>query len=525
MAKLKTSVLFKQYNQQQNLLLPPSLEELIGPTHLVRVVNEVVERMDISGLLQLYKGGGTTAFHPRMLLKVLLYGYCMKIYTGRKIAAALGQDIHFMWLSGMSRPDFRTINLFRSSKAKEVIEVLFKELLEFLLEHGYIKMENYFCDGSTFRADANQHKMVWKKNAERYKGKTEQKCRELFRQIEELNATEDRQYGNADLEQEGGSSTITAEAIQEQVEVLNEKLEAATSKRSRRKAVTLQRKLQDAHSKLNKYEAQIHKAGKRSGYNKTDADASAMMMKNKVEVLPAYNVLAGSEDQFITGVSVHQNTNDGICMSDHLEEVSRQHPFKPDQIIADSIFGTEENYELLEQQQIENYLKFPTYHTEQKSSVRKNRFHRDNFPYDPLTDSYECPNGLRLTYRRTYQKAHKRTGYKSTIKLYECVDCSGCPFYQQCTRSTSGENKTIQVNEKLENYKQKARENLGTEKGNRLKKQRSIEIESCFGDIKHNMGFRRFHLRGLKKVKTEITLVAMAHNIRKIYLKELKKVA
>jgi transposase len=525
MAKIKTSVLFKQYNQQQSLLLPPSLEELIGPTHLVRVVNEVVESMDLTDLINLYEGGGTTAYHPRMLLKVLLYGYSMKIYTGRKLAQALKQDIHFMWLAGMSRPDFRTLNNFRSSKAKEVIEVLFKELLEFLLEHSYIKMENYFCDGSTFRADANQHKMVWKKNAERYKGKTEQKCRELFRQIEVLSTQEDQQYGKGDLEEQGEATTITPAAIKERVEVLNEKLKTVTSKRTRQKATTLQRKLSDARSKLNKYDAQISKAGTRSGYNKTDADASAMMMKNKVEVLPAYNVLAGSEDQFITGVSVHQNTNDGICFQDHLNEVTTHQPFTPDRIIADSIFGTEQNYELLELKQIENYLKFPYYHTEQKSSYRKNRFNKDNFPYDPLTDSYECPNGLQLTYRRTSQKAHKRTGYQSTIKLYECTDCSGCPFYQQCCKSTKGENKTIQVNEKLEDYKQQARENLGTEKGIKLKKQRSIEIESCFGDIKHNMGFRRFHLRGLKKVKTEITLVVMAHNLRKAYLKGLKKVA
>src|SRR6266540_724754 len=195
MAKVKTSVVFKQYNQQQALLLPPSLTELIGEKHLVRVVNQVVEAMDITGLINLYEGGGTSAYHPRMLLKVLLYAYSVKIYTGRKIAQALGQDIHFMWLSGMSRPDFRTINYFRSSKAKEVIEILFKELLEFLLEHSYIKMENYFCDGSTFRADANQYKMVWKKNAERYKGSTEEKCRQLFKQIDELNSQEESQYG------------------------------------------------------------------------------------------------------------------------------------------------------------------------------------------------------------------------------------------------------------------------------------------------------------------------------------------
>lgn len=525
MAKVKTSVIFKQYHQQQSLLLPPSLTELIGEKHLVRVVNEVVESMDISDLINLYEGGGTSAYHPRMLLKVLLYAYSVKIYTGRKIAQALCQDIHFMWLSGMSRPDFRTINNFRSSKAKEVIEVLFKELLEFLLEHSYIKMENYFCDGSTFRADANQHKMVWKKNAERYKAGTEEKCRRLFKQIEELNIQEDSQYGNSNLEEHGGSGTITKEVIQEQVSRLNEKLKTATDKKIRRKADTLKKQLKEAAGKIDKYDAQISQAGGRSGYNKTDEDASAMRMKNKVEILPAYNVLAGSEQQFITGVSVHQNTNDGVCFKDHMEQAAGQQPFAPDRVIADSIFGTEQNYELLEGREIENYLKFPAYHAEQTKRYKNNPFCKDNFPYDPLTDSYECPNGLRLVFKGKHQQTNKRTGYRSLIKEYECTDCTGCPFYQQCCKSTRGEKRTIQVNEKLEDYKQQARQNLGTEKGIRLKKQRSIEIESCFGDIKHNMGFRRFHLRGLKKVKTEITLVAMAHNLRKVYRKGLEKAA
>src|SRR5882672_7480935 len=120
MAKIKTSVLFKSYNQQQSFLLPPSLDELIDGTHLVRVVNEVVESMDIGMLINQYAGGGTTAYHPRMLLKVLLYAYSMKIYTGRRIARALKQDIHFMWLAAMNQPDFRTINCFRSGKAKQI---------------------------------------------------------------------------------------------------------------------------------------------------------------------------------------------------------------------------------------------------------------------------------------------------------------------------------------------------------------------------------------------------------------------
>lgn len=111
-----------------------------------------------------------------------------------------------------------------------------------------------------------------------------------------------------------------------------------------------------------------------------------MMMKNKVEILPAYNVLAGSEDQFITNVSVHQNTNDGVCFKDHMAQALVQQPFAPDKVIADSIFGTEQNYELLEAREIESYLKFPTYHAEQTKKYKNNLFLKDNFSYNPLRD-------------------------------------------------------------------------------------------------------------------------------------------
>lgn len=521
MSKIKKSVVFKEYDPGQLLLLPPSLEELIPQAHLVRVVNQVVERMDISELVNLYEGGGTSAYHPRMLLKVLLYAYCMKIYTGRKIARALAQDIHFFWLSGMSRPDFRTINRFRSGKAKESIQVLFSSMLVFLMEHHYIKMENYFCDGSTFSADANKHKMVWKKNAQRYKASAEQKCRELLKEIDALNAVEDAAYGNKDLE-EYGTEPISQQMIAEQIDQLNEKVKGITGKKEKRKAQSLGKKLARTADRARQYDDQIQTAGTRSGYNVTDPDASAMMMKNKVEVLPAYNVLAGCEDQFITGISLHQNTNDGTCFKEHLTQIAAQQPAAAENIIADSIFGTEENYELLENKGINSYLKFPWFHGEQKKKYQNDPFLKDNFRYDPPSDTYICPNHQTLSLQRSYKQTHKRTGYQSKIKEYECSSCAGCPFYERCCKSEQGANRIIKVNQKLDNYKQQARVNLNSQKGFQLRKRRSIEIETCFGDIKWNMGFRRFHLRGLKKVTAEFTLVAMAHNVKKLHLKQQK---
>lgn len=519
MAKVKSSQVFKQNYQQQAFLLPPDLGEMIAAGHLVRVVNQLVDSMDLTGLLNLYQGGGTSAYHPRMMLKVLLYAYSVKIYTGRKIAAALRNNIEFLWISGRSNPDFRTINNFRSSKAKEVIEVLFQEMLKFLATQQYIKLENYFCDGSTFRANANQHKMVWKKNSARYLKGVEENCQELFKQIEELNASEDKQYGARDLEENGTGTPISKEAINEQITTLNDKLNTTVDGKEKRKAAGLKKKLEEESAKITSYEKQIKTSGNRSGYNKTDTDASAMRMKNKVEVLPAYNVLAGCEDQFITGVTVHQNPNDGTCLEDHLRQVIQVQPQQPKTIIADAGFGTEQNYEMLEKKDMESFVKFPSFGAEQKKSYKDDIFHKDHFSYDSLTDTYQCPDNRKLVLKRSFKSEVKRDGYQADLKEYTCESCHGCPFQKQCCNSDNEKDRSITVSRKLEKYKQEARQKLNSEEGIRLRKQRSVEIESCFGDIKHNMEFRRFHLRGLRKVKTEISLVAMAHNMRKVCLK------
>lgn len=254
MGKITTKAVFKQYQPSQVLLLPPSLEELIPQNHLARVVNAVIERMDITAIINKYEGGGTSAYHPRMLLKVLLYGYCMKIYTGRRLAKALREDVNFMWLAAYNRPDFRTINLFRSGLLKDTIEDIFKSMLVFLMEQGYIKFENYFCDGSTFGANANRHKMVWKKNAVRYKEATEQKCKELFRQIEEFNAAEESSYCNRDLEEVGSSAL--EEQIAGQVEKLDNIINSDQAKSVKRKAKTIKKKLQEHKAAIDKYDRQ-----------------------------------------------------------------------------------------------------------------------------------------------------------------------------------------------------------------------------------------------------------------------------
>ncbi len=187
----KTNIpVFKPYIQHQAQLLPQSYDELIEPGHLVRVVNDTIEKLDLSALVKQYKGGGTSSYHPKMLLKVLVYAYCKKIYTSRKIAAALRENIHFMWLSGGQYPDFRTINDFRGKRMKAVTETIFAEILAYLVEAGFVKLEAYFADGTKIEADANKHKVVWAKRKEKYQQRVREQIDELLKEIEQENAAE-----------------------------------------------------------------------------------------------------------------------------------------------------------------------------------------------------------------------------------------------------------------------------------------------------------------------------------------------
>ena len=136
----RRKVVFKEYAPNQGMLLPPSLEELIGKTHAVRVVNSVIDKIDIGPLVDTFKGGGTSSYHPAMLLKILVYAYLNNVYSSRRIEAAVKENIHFMWLAGMKRPDHNTINRFRGQRLKKHIKEVFTQVVLLLMEAGHVDL-------------------------------------------------------------------------------------------------------------------------------------------------------------------------------------------------------------------------------------------------------------------------------------------------------------------------------------------------------------------------------------------------
>ena len=192
------------------MLIPLNLEELVGSEHLVRHFDEVINRIDTRALEEQYLGGGTSAYHPVMLLKVTLYAYSQKIYSSRQIAKALRENIHFMWLSRMNQPDFRTVNRFRSVVLRETIEDLFVQLVEELEAMGLIDLREYFADGTKLEANANKYSFVWKKSTEKYRAKLQEKVRAILDEVEVVQGWEDELYGDRDLQEVEGARELSS---------------------------------------------------------------------------------------------------------------------------------------------------------------------------------------------------------------------------------------------------------------------------------------------------------------------------
>jgi transposase len=507
--KKRSEPVFKPYTQYQTMILPPSLEELIPENHMVRVVNKTIEGLNIEPLIATYKGGGSSSYHPSMMVKVLVYAYLSKVYSSRLIAKALREDVNYMWISGMQRPDFRTINLFRSGHLKGVIDQVFGSMIEFCIENKYIKLENYFVDGTKMEANARKTSYVWSKNTKRYKEATQKKIKELLRHIEEVNSQENIEYGETDLEELGNGSTITSEKLKEQIEKLNTIIGPSKPKKQALKELETKQL-----PKLECYEEQERLLGDRKSYSKTDADATFFRMKNE-QLLPAYNVMIGTENQFILNYSIHQKASESDQFISHFTKLPRELGLLPDTVIGDSAYGSEENYAFLEEYGVGNYLKYNTYHKEKTKKYRENRYHKDKFQYDEITDAYRCPEGREVIFKRI-GKQTTDNGYQQEIRNYECTDCRGCALAIQCKKGLG--NRTISVNPRLERYRAQARANLASDYGIALRRKRGVDVESAFGDIKMNQGYRRFRLRGKEKVNVEFGILSMAHNVKKIAL-------
>lgn len=497
-------VAFKVFDQNQMMLLPPSLDELVPENHPVRVVNEIIERIDTSGIERGYKGGGTSSYHPKTLLKVLIYSYLRNIYSSRKMEQALKESVHFMWLAGNAQPDHNTLADFRSKRLKGELGEIFKQVVTLLVEAGVISLRDVILDGTKIEANANRYTFVWAKAVERNKQRIREQLREVWEYVERASAEEEQEPNETEFE------AVDPAAVQRAVEAIDEALvKAEPDERKRERIRRLKRELP---AKAAKVAAQEQKLNGRNSYSKTDEDATFMRSKDDHlgtgQLKPSYNVQISTENHFVTGYLMTQSAGDSTALPAHVEKLIETHGTTPESVTADAGYGSEENYAYLEERNISPFVKFPGFDARKP----KRKFAADNFKYDEKTDTYLCPEGHLLAYAEDNINTTKN-GRKQQVRVYRTAACAQCPMLSECSRSTRG--RSIERNEEVLRHRQKAREMLTSEKGVERRSQR-YEVEATIGNIKENKKFRRFLLRGMEKVSVEFGLVAIAHNINRL---------
>lgn len=527
MAKIeqKREIRYKPYDQSLTIDLPVVLEELVKENTLVQIINEVVESIDRSQLDVYYSGLGCPAYYPKLLIKVWIYGYCSQVYTSRPLAQKLREDLGFMWLAGGQQPCFKTLSDFRSNRMQGLVDRIFEQVLKYLVDQEYVNLDDLYIDGSKWEASGNRHKVVWRKNTERYKGRVESRIRDLLEQIRELQSQEDKQYGKKDLATHQCESEVQivlkSSELRQHIKQLNDLISEKQDRVSKTMG-RLNKKLDKEREKLEKYEKQQELLQGRNSYSKTDVDATFMRLKDDL-LRPAYNTQISTSNQYIVNATIHQNASDSVTLAGHMEALEKgveglvKANWQPDMTL-DAGYGSEENYALMESKNITAYLKYPSWYQEKTGELAKKKYRRENWTYDAVEDYYLCPAGKKLHFVE-HKQVQTINGYERHLKIYECESCAGCPFFKDCRgeKAHAQSNRRVQVSEKLETYKEQARTLLASEQGKAKRKQRSVDVETPFGDMKYNRGHKRFYLRSIEKVQVEFSLLAMAHNFRKIH--------
>lgn len=312
---------------------------------------------------------------------------------------------------------------------------------------------------------------------------------------------------------------ISKEFIEKTIAAINANLqqtEENAGKEERKELGKIRTKIKNIEKKmlpkLESYQESLDLMGTRNSYSKTDVDATFMRMKDD-SLKPGYNVQIYSENQFVTNYAIFQNPGDPTTLKGTNEKFNKKYDKFPSGLVGDSAYGSFENYKYLEDLNINNYLKFNSFHIENTKKYLTDISKQDNLYYNVSGDYFICPIGQKMQ-RVGEDVSVSSTGYQSQVVIYEAQNCTNCPLRGACYKAEAPRRR-IEVNHELRRHKSIARENLNSEQGQIYRKQRSVDVETVFANVKRNMKFTRFTLCGLEKVHTEFGLVATAHNLKK----------
>lgn len=473
----------------QQLTLPISENILIEKQEPVYVANAQLEELDYRKLYQAYSSRGRkSAAEPRIMFKLLVYGYMCGIYSTRKLELACRKNIDFIWLlQGEKVPDYSSFARFRSGKAKDAVEDLFYQFVKRLAELEETEYEEVFIDGTKIESIANRYTFVWKTGVEKNLAKLKEKAKEVFNEY-------------------GGKGNLTRKKLRELADKQLPPNAEFVHGIGKRKSEWQKRygKLDSLWTKWTEYEDKLFAIGNnRRSMSKTDKDATFMRMKEdhmgNGQLKPAYNVQFAVNSEYITGVAAFSNRTDSGTLIPFLNHIQRMQSRSYRDIVADAGYESVRNYLYLEQNGQNCFIK-PISYEKQKTKKFKSRFWRaENMEPLEHEDGFLCAGGRKLLF--THSSSKKENGFVTTTDYYRCKDCSGCELRSKCFKSSDEvKNKEIRMCTESAEHRKIAFENLLSERGALLRMNRSIQKP----ESPSSKEIRVFMKKLLRKISKEI---------------------
>lgn len=471
----------------------------------VRLTSAELEELDYTKLYRAYSPKGRkSAADPRVLFKVMVYGYQCGIYSSRKLEEACRYRIDFMWLlEDQKAPDHSTFARFRTGRCQDAAEELFYRYAQRLAEQEETDHSAVFIDGTKLESKAGRYTFVWKKTILKQRDKVK-----------------------AEIEKLTGMETKTA--FRKHLKAAAEGIVFVHGKGKRKTPQQREwEKLNDLLERWEKYDEQLSIMGSgRNSYSKTDHDATFMRMKDdhmrNGQLKPGYNVQIAVNSEYITGVEVYPDRTDSRTLKPFLNVLKRKHGETYKEIVADAGYESLENYLYLKKNSHHSYIKPSNYEQSKTKAFRKQIGRFENMTYNAEDDCYICAEGRKLVLRR--ECTELIDGREVTNAWYRCEDCSNCPQRSACCRARDTEQcKEIRIQRTFWEMREESRQNITSERGIHLRVCRSIQAEGAFGVLKQDYGFRRFLTAGKANVRTELFFLCLAYNLQKLWNKREQK--
>ena len=502
---------------QPALQLPLSIvyEDAIPQNDISRTVKEVVERINIKKYIDI-SARNSYGYNARKMFECVLLAFALHGYAStRQLADYCRNDIRFMFIMNGFKPSHMAFHRFIKDDLKYGIEDIFIDINQIIAERDSIDTSVLYLDGTKYEANANKMTFVWLKSSKKYR---ESCLKKLILLVEEINDyfTKNnikRRFSRLCLESEKlikFESTLLTE-------MNNRGIKIVSGKGCRKHQ--LQRyleQIQEIRKKLEKYESHFKIAKGRNSFSKIDHDATFMHMKydyyNHTNVFkPGYNLQVGSSDGYIRHLYISSDANDVNTFIPFIKEYFEAYGKYPAKVPADAGYGSFDNYKFCKEHEIELFMKYNTYAKEKEPINDKNQFRNYRIKPDE-NGKIICPGGHEFELEREYQQTDGV--YERSKKLYRNHNCESCPLRSKCTKAKNG--RALIVNEELIGFQKEVKQNLSTDEGKELMKQRSVQAEGIFGQLKQDKEYDRLWRRGLSNVRLELYLVAIGHNIRKL---------